>query len=92
NYASDNQLPVTVVATLIQHNTSGIISLKEKGIDSPAKMAGHSYATWDMPIEQAIIRKIVEDDGGNFDDIKLIPSTVTDVITALQTDVDSVWV
>ncbi len=92
NFASDNQLPVTVVATLIQHNTSGIISLKDKGIDSPAKMAGHSYATWDMPIEQAIIRKIVEDDGGNFDDIKLIPSTVTDVITALQTDVDSIWV
>jgi ABC-type nitrate/sulfonate/bicarbonate transport system substrate-binding protein len=92
NFSSDNQLPVTVVATLIQHNTSGIISLKDKGIDSPAKMAGHSYATWDMPIEQAIIRKIVEDDGGNFDDIELIPSTVTDVVTALQTDVDSVWV
>ena len=92
NFSSDNQLPVTVVATLIQHNTSGIISLKEKGMDSPSKMEGHSYATWNMPIEQAIIRKIVEDDGGNFDDIELIPSTVTDVITALQTDVDSVWV
>ncbi|MDW5299987.1 MAG: ABC transporter substrate-binding protein, partial [Sedimentibacter sp.] len=92
NFASDNQLPVTAVATLIQHNTSGIISLKDKGIDSPAKMAGHSYATWDMPIEQAIIRKIVEDDGGKFGDIKMIPSTVTDVVTALQTDVDSVWV
>ncbi|MGB4440201.1 MAG: ABC transporter substrate-binding protein, partial [Sedimentibacter sp.] len=68
------------------------ISLKDKGIDSPAKMAEHSYATWDMPIEQAIIRKIVEDDGGKFEDITMIPSTVTDVVTALQTDVDSVWV
>jgi len=92
NFASDNQLPVTVIATLIQHNTSGIISLKDKQIDSPAKMAGHTYATWDMPIEQAIIRKVVEDDGGNFEDITLIPSTVTDVVTALQTDVDSIWV
>lgn len=92
NFAADDQLPVTVVATLIQHNTSGIISLKDKGIDSPAKMAGHSYATWDMPIEQAIIRKVVEDDGGKFEDITMIPSTVTDVVTALQTDVDSVWV
>lgn len=92
NYASDNPIPVTAVATIIQHNTSGIISLKDKGIDTPAKMAGHNYATWDTPIEQAIIRKIIEDDGGNYDDIEMIPSTVTDVITALQTDVDSVWV
>ncbi|SHJ64240.1 ABC transporter substrate-binding protein [Parasporobacterium paucivorans] len=92
NFASDNPMPVTAVAAIIQHNTSGILSLKDKGIDTPAKMAGHSYATWDMPVEKAIIKKIVEEDGGKFADIEMIPSTVTDVITALKTDVDSVWV
>lgn len=91
-YASDNAIPVTAVAAIIQHNTSGIISLKENGIDSPEKLAGHSYATWDSPIELAIIRKIVEDNGGTFEDIELIPNTVTDVVTGLQTDIDSVWV
>ena len=91
-FASDSPMPVTAVATIIQHNTSGIISLKETGIDSPGKLAGHSYATWDSPIELAIIKKIVEDDGGNYDDLKLIPNTVTDVITALKTDIESVWV
>lgn len=91
-FASDQPMPVTAVATIIQHNTSGIISLKDKGIDTPGKMAGHSYATWDSPIELAIIKKIVEDDGGKYEDIKLIPNTVTDVVTALQTDIDSVWV
>ncbi|QHQ61138.1 ABC transporter substrate-binding protein [Anaerocolumna sedimenticola] len=91
-FASDNPMPVTAVAAIIQHNTSGIISLKKTGIDTPAKMAGHSYATWDSPIELAIIKKIVEDDGGKYDDIKMIPNTVTDVVTALQTDIDSVWV
>ncbi|WMJ89675.1 ABC transporter substrate-binding protein [Anaerocolumna sp. MB42-C2] len=91
-FASDNSMPVTAVAAIIQHNTSGIISLKKTGIDTPAKMAGHSYATWDSPIELAIIKKIVEDDGGNYDDIKMIPNTVSDVVTALQTDIDSVWV
>ena len=92
NNASDNPIPVTAVASIIQHNTSGIISLKEDGIDSPAKMAGHTYATWDMPIEQAIIKKITEDDGGKFEDINMVPSTVTDIITALQTDIDTVWI
>lgn len=92
NYASANPMPFTAVATIIQHNTSGIVSLKEKGIDTPAKLAGHTYATWDLPVEKAIIDKIVTDDGGKFEDVQLIPSTVTDVVTALQTDVDSVWV
>ncbi len=92
NFASANPMPIKAVATIIQHNTSGIISLKERGIDRPANLAGHTYATWDLPVEKAIINKIVTDDGGKFEDIKLIPSTVTDVITALQTDVDAIWV
>ncbi|MDD4088635.1 MAG: ABC transporter substrate-binding protein [Tissierellia bacterium] len=92
NYASNTPMPITAVAAIIQHNTSGIISLKENGIDTPAKLSGHNYATWNMPIELAIIKKVVEDDGGNFEDITLVPSTVTDVITALQTDIDSVWI
>lgn len=91
-FASDSPIPVTAIAAIIQHNTSGILSLKETGIDKPGKMAGHSYATWDSPIELAMIKKIVEDDDGKFEDIELIPNTVTDEVTALQTDIDSVWV
>ncbi len=91
-FASDSPMPITAVAAIIQHNTSGILSLKDKDIATPAKMGGHNYATWDSPIELAMIKKIVEDDGGVFEEIKLIPNTVTDVVTALQTDIDSVWV
>ena len=43
---------VSAVAAIIQHNTSGLISLKEKGIDSPKKLEGKTYATWDMDIEK----------------------------------------
>lgn len=91
-FANDNPMPITAVAAIIQHNTSGIISLKETGIDTPSKLVNHSYATWDSEIELAIIKKIVEDDGGKFEDVKLIPNTVTDVVTALKTDIQSVWV
>ena len=93
NFSSKNPLPVTAVAAVIQHNTSGLISLKEDGIDSPAKLAGQSYATWNLPIELAIVKKVVEDDGGDFSKVKLIPSTVTDVVSALQTkSVNAIWV
>lgn len=89
---SENPLPVVAVASIIDHNVSGIISLKEKGIDSPSKLEGKRYASWDTPFERAILTNIVEGDGGDFSKVELIPNTVTDVISALQTDIDAVWV
>ena len=47
--AGDNKMPIAAVAAVIQHNTSGIISVKGKGMDRPKGMEGHSYATWDLP-------------------------------------------
>lgn len=89
----DDALPVTAVAALLQHNTSGIISLKEKGIEKPADLCGKIYSTWNNPVELAIIKNIVEQDGGDYSKVNLIPSTVYDVITALQSgDTDSVWI
>ena len=92
SFAKENPVPVTAVAAILQHNTSGIISLKEKGIDSPKKLEGEKYATWEDNIEQAILKKLVTDDKGDFSKVKLIPYTITDVVTGLKTDVDAVWV
>ncbi len=91
-YSTDDPLPVTAVAALIQHNTSGIISMADKGITSPKEMEDNSYATWDLPTEKAIIKSCMEREGGDFDKVELIPSTVTDTLTAIQTNVDSVWI
>ena len=92
SFVKENPVPVTAVAAILQHNTSGIISLKEKGIDSPKKLEGKKYATWEDNIEQAILKKLVTDDKGDFSKVKLIPYTITDVVTGLKTDVDAVWV
>lgn len=91
-FAKDEPLPVSAVAAIIQHNTSGIISMKDKNIVSPKDLENKKYATWDMPVEQSIIKTVMEKDGGDFNKLKLIPSTVTDVMTAIQTDVDAVWI
>ena len=34
----------------------------------------------------------MEEDGGDFSKLKLIPSTVYDVVTALNTEIDCVWI
>ena len=89
----ENALPVTAVASIIQHNTSGIISRAGKGMDTPKGMEDHSYATWNGAIELATLQEVVEADGGDFSRVQLIPSTVTDEVSALKTNsVDSIWI
>ena len=91
--SGDTPLPITAVAAVVQHNTSGIVSLKGEGMDRPRGMEGHSYATWEWPVEQATVRQVVEADGGDFSKVTLIPSTVTDEVSALQSkSVDSIWI
>lgn len=92
-FVGDAALPVTAVAAVIQHNTSGIISLAGQGMDRPKGLEGKKYATWDMDVEKATIRDVMEADGGSFDLVKLIPSTVTDEVSALQSgSVDAIWI
>ena len=86
-------LPITAVAAVIQHNTSGIISRADEGMHRPKGMEGHSYATWNGAIELATLEQVMKADGGDFSNVKLVPSTVTDEVSALKTkSVDSIWV
>lgn len=89
----EHPLPITAVAAVIQHNTSGIISRKGEGMNTPKGMEGHSYATWNGPIELATLKHVVEADGGDYSKINLIPNAVTDEVSALKSkQVDSIWI
>lgn len=91
--SGDNPLPIKAIAAITQHNTSGIMSRKGDGITSPKGLEGKNYATWDMPIEKAVLQNVVEKDGGDFSKVNLIPSTVTDEVSALSSkQVDAIWV
>ena len=91
--AGDAPLPITAVAAIMQHNTSGIVSRAGEGMDTPAGLEGHKYATWDLPVEKATLKQVMEADGGDFSKVELIPSTVTDEVSALQSkSVDAIWI
>ena len=86
-------LPITAVAAVIQHNTSGIVSRRGEGMHTPKGLEGKQYATWDLPVEKATMKTVMEADGGDFDKVTLIPSTVTDEVSALQSrSVDAIWI
>ena len=89
----DTALPITAVAAVIQHNTSGIVSRKGEGMNVPRGLENRQYATWDSPVELAMMEAVVEADGGDFDKVILIPSTVTDEVSALESkSVDAIWI
>lgn len=62
-------------------------------MDTPRGMEGKKYATWDSPVEKAMIQNVVEEDGGDYSKVEMIPSTVTDEVSALQSkSVDAIWI
>lgn len=89
----EEPLGVTAVAAILQHNTSGIISRKGDGITSAKGMEGKVYATWDIPTELEMIRYCMEQVGGDFNTVKLIPNNITDEPSALRAhQADAVWI
>ena len=89
----EDALPITAVAAVLQHNTSGIISRAGEGMDTPKGLESKKYATWDMDVEKATLKQVVEADGGDFSKVELIPSTVTDEVSALESkSVDAIWI
>lgn len=85
-------LPVTAVAAIISHNTSGIMSLSPAGIRRPRDLAGKRFASWGTPLVTEVIRSIVEQDGGDFQSVRMIPNNATDAFSALATDIDAIWI
>lgn len=92
-FATDEPLGVTAVAALLQHNTSGIISRKGEGMDRPKGLENHTYSTWDNPVEKAMLKSVVEKDGGDFSKVKQIPNNITDEAGALkEKQTDAIWI
>ncbi|MDD7364137.1 MAG: ABC transporter substrate-binding protein [Olsenella sp.] len=91
--ASDSPMPIEALAAVIQHNTSAIMSRKADGITRFAALEGHTYTTWEMPVEQAIMKQCVERDGGDWDKVTLVPYETDDDVAGLQANMyDAVWV
>ncbi|MDO4690192.1 MAG: ABC transporter substrate-binding protein [Fusobacterium sp.] len=72
---------VTAVAAIIENNTSGIISDKKFNIQNPKDLENHKYGTWDIPIELAMLKIIMENQGGDFSKVTKIPNTDDNSIT-----------
>lgn len=69
---SEEPLPIKAIAAIIQHNTSGFVSLKAANINSPKDFAGKTYAGWGAPSEEAVIKAVMQADGGDFSQLTIV--------------------
>lgn len=92
-FARSEGIPVVSIAAVIQHNTSGFMSLKDKGILSPKDFEGKKYGGWGSPIEIATLAYLMEQNGADVDLVDIVTIGDIDFFAASQTgQVDFSWV
>lgn len=89
---SDNPLPVKAIGTIIQHNTSGFASPKEKGIETVKDFEDKVYGGWGDPSENAIIEASMENNGADFSKLKIVTAGTEDFFIATKNNIDFEWV
>jgi ABC-type nitrate/sulfonate/bicarbonate transport system substrate-binding protein len=86
-------LPVRSVAAVIQHNTSSLVSLADDGIEEPADLEGATYGGYGGQLEQALLRRLMECDGGDPDALESVDIGEADYRIGLERDqYDVVWI
>ncbi|WP_163529009.1 ABC transporter substrate-binding protein [Halobacillus ihumii] len=85
-------VPVVSIGAIIQHNTSGFASPKNKGITSPEDFEGKTYGGWGAPVEKAVLSSLMEKDNADVEKVNIINMGNTDFFTAVKRDVDFAWI
>lgn len=88
--ASADPLPIKTVAAVIQHNTSGFAVYADKDIRSPKDFEGKTYAGWGGPGEEAVLRAVMDQDGGDFSKLNMVISDGSG-FEALKDKADVMW-
>lgn len=88
--STDDPLPVKAIAAIIQENTSGFASVKDKGIESPKDFEGKTYGGWGSPSEKAILKTVMEAEGADFDKVSIVDVGESDFL-ASTSPIDIVW-
>lgn len=90
--ARAQKLPVVSIAAIIQHNTSGFASLKERNITRPRDFEHKTYGGFGFPVEKEMVYSVMEEDGGNPRKVHVVYTGNIDFFTTLKKKVDFMWI
>lgn len=91
-YARLSEIPVVSIAAIIQHNTSGFASLKERGIETPADFEGKRYGGWGSPVEEATIKALMELYNAEYEKVEIITTGEVDSLIVIEHHADFAWI
>lgn len=74
-HADGQAIPVKAIATIMKHNTSGFVAAKDSGITKPKDFEGKTYAGWQSPSEEAVLKAVMEHDNADFSKLTIVGST-----------------
>ena len=87
---AEEPMPLKAIATIIQHNTSGFVSLKDSNITSPEDFEGKTYAGWQSPSEEAVIKAVMKSAGKDASKLKMVGADGNG-LSQLNNGIDILW-
>ena len=75
-------IPVVAIAAMAQHPLSAVLTLKSSGITRPRDLAGKKVGYAGVPLDEALLKTVVENDGGDFRKVDLV-NIDTDLVPAM---------
>nr|QRZ20272.1 ABC transporter substrate-binding protein [Virgibacillus sp. AGTR] len=85
-------IPIVSIAAVIQHNTSGFASPKNKQITTPKDFEDKTYGGWGAPVEKAVLTSLMQQENANVESVDIINMGDTDFFTAVKRDIDFAWI
>lgn len=87
---AEESLPIKAIAAIIQHNTSGFASFKDKNILTPKDFEGKVYSGWSSPAEEAVLKAVMNSVGADFSKLAMVTSSGSGY-GVLKDKVDIMW-
>lgn len=87
-----NAFDAVAIATIFKEDVSAIATLASSGITRPAEIQGKVYASYNARYEDAIVRQMIQNDGGTGDFTIAYPEKLGIWNTLIDTKVDATWI
>lgn len=88
----NDSIPVVSIAAIVQHNSSGFASFKEKGIKTAADFEGKSYGSWGTEVEEVTIKALMDKADADFSKVSIVTIGETDLFAVIEKLADFAWI
>lgn len=87
-----NAFPLKAIATLFQEDLSAIVTKKKKTLKSPRDLEGKTYASYKARYEDAIVKQMIINDGGDGSLQIVYPEKLGIWETIVNGSIDATWI